>query len=393
MFCSKCGNQIEDNQKFCSKCGNQLTTITNNVPKADCENKLPEKKNGKSKTIIALTCCVLAIIIVVSSAMFFKDKESGEEKKETETTIATATEDKVEYIEYYSNVDDWTGKYGLSDLEEFTYNVDGIYKEVATEHLGVISAVEYDCNNDGINELITISLLPTNDGKLYLSPSIITNVNEIKTVNTLDYSSDKLISECPVLDAGNVDVYEGSFISTRVFISNGKLCILHGMYSFAELGRGENFDSIYIYNLSISGIELYRHYYLYEEEIVSDFRNCIIGETITGLSYKFNMNYDTSIAYSVIENYRNEWKKIVNKAISEMRNDAAPFNYDNHFATEREIGENIYTQVLVNSQIYTDEYFQNNELLLDSWFYCEDGDNYVAKSIDDYTKIREKISN
>lgn len=44
MFCSKCGNQIENNQKFCSNCGNQLTTIINNAPQVDCENNLSEKK-------------------------------------------------------------------------------------------------------------------------------------------------------------------------------------------------------------------------------------------------------------------------------------------------------------------------------------------------------------
>lgn len=354
-----------------------------------------QKKNGKSKKIIALICCVLAVIIAVPSAMHFKNKESEEDKKETETTLMSTTEDKVEYIDYYSNVGAWIGKYGFADLKEFTYSVDGVYKEVATDHLGVISAVEYDCNSDGINELITISLVPVGDGKLCLLPSIVTNKNEIKIYDSLEISSNNLISECPVLDAGNVDGYKGSFISSRAFIADGKLCILHGMYSYGEIGRGENFDSIYVYNLSTTGIELFRHYYLYEEETVKDIRNCRIGETVKNISYELKMNYDINTPnwYSLNQQESNQWVEIVENAILEMRNDASTFNFDKHFATEQEIGERAYTQVLVNSQIYQDEYFENGELVLDTWIYCEDGSNYIAESIEDHTKIREKISN
>ena len=28
MYCNKCGNQIEQNQKFCSKCGNVIENQT-----------------------------------------------------------------------------------------------------------------------------------------------------------------------------------------------------------------------------------------------------------------------------------------------------------------------------------------------------------------------------
>lgn len=393
-ICSSCKFEQNDDVKFCSNCGNS-------------EFVAPKKK--KPKFLVILSAIIVVIALVCGIFFFFNDKkEEGNNitTKQNEANVSvnvTTTEYEIttskKEIDFYSNTSDWTGEYGFSDLNKFTYYIDGIYQKIPTEHLGVVSAIEYDCNNDGKNELITISLVPTDDGKLYLLPSIVTNENEIRTGNILTYSNNKVVSECPVFDAGNVDGYKGSFISTRAFISDGKLCILHGMYSTAEIGRGENFDSIYIYDLSSTEIKLYRHYYLYEEEITSNIRSCSIGETITGLSYKLDMNYDINTDDWLSLNTREikQWKDTVKQAIGDMRKDASTYGFDKHFATDDEFSayydtSSACTMVLCNSNVFTDDYFDNNELLFDSWIYCEDGSKYIVETVEDSTNIREKIS-
>ncbi len=400
MFCGKCGAEIKSNQKFCSKCG---TAVSNNIIETNIGTKSDTNKPNRSskkvkKIIVVIVCVVLAIAIAITGKTFLHNKDNENSNDEVNNTTTNSfeetTEETIKYLDFYENSLDWCGEYGFSAMKNFTYNVNGIYQNVSDDNLGILSAVEYDCDNDGNNELITLSLLPTNDKKLFLSPSIVTNKNEIKKYELLDYSSDKLASRCPVFDIGNIESQWSSFISTRAFISDNKLCILHGMSSVAEVGRGESFDSIYIYNLSTTGVDLYRHYYLYEEEKVENYRNCSVGESTQGWNYFLDMDYDynnTPNWLSVNQTELKQWKELVKTAVTEMREDASEYNFDKHFTTREELDQALGSLLIINPNIFKDDYFVGNELMLDVYFECEKG-NYTADTITDYTKIRGKIS-
>ncbi len=72
MFCSKCGNQINQGEKFCSKCGNAVlqkqvqysVTKLNSTPVVQSITKQPISK--KSKILIAGISVLLVIIIIAS---------------------------------------------------------------------------------------------------------------------------------------------------------------------------------------------------------------------------------------------------------------------------------------------------------------------------------------
>ncbi len=297
-------------------------------------------------------------------------------------------------VDYYANTDKWAGEYGFSDLAQFTYYSNNILQSVSEEHLGVISAFEYDCDNDSHNELITLSLLPTNDGKLYLSPAMFTNKNNIEKTNALKYTMNKLKSDVPVLEIGSIgDVWDG-YVTVRAFVDGNKLCVLYGMYSSAKIGRGEMYDNIYVYEISATGLNLYRHYYCYEEEVTADIRSCSVGETVTNKTHVLNMNYDigTPNWLSLNEQEKEQWKSMVKQAVSEMRSDASGFGFDNYLASESDLKEE-GSNYITSSKIYGDEDFLADDLILDALFYCESGTgSYLAEELTDYTNIRTKIN-
>lgn len=57
MFCTKCGNKVNDNMKFCTMCGAPLAR-----PKQRVENQIPRtSKKGKIFSIIGLAASIYAI--------------------------------------------------------------------------------------------------------------------------------------------------------------------------------------------------------------------------------------------------------------------------------------------------------------------------------------------
>ena len=39
MYCTKCGNKIDDNANFCPRCGEKITRENNNTPQQDMPSK------------------------------------------------------------------------------------------------------------------------------------------------------------------------------------------------------------------------------------------------------------------------------------------------------------------------------------------------------------------
>lgn len=394
MFCEKCGTQIRENCAFCPNCGSKLNNTSS--PLNPIVEKPKKKKGGK---IAVIVCTIVLVVAIILGALWILSKKNNDRNNNdasntsTETSQGISNEETIEHIDYYANTDKWAGEYGFSDLAQFTYYSKNVLQSVSEEHLGVISAFEYDCDNDSHNELITLSLLPTNDGKLYLSPAMFTNKNDIKKTNTLTYSTNKLKSDVPILEIGSIDTVWDGYVTTRAFVDGNKLCVLYGMYSSAEIGRGEMYDNIYIYEITSAGLILYRHYYCYEEEIVKYVRSCSVGETVTNKTRVLNMNYDIATPdwLSLNEQEKEQWKGMVKQAVFEMRSDASSFEFDNYLASDADLQE--WSNYIISSKIYGDEDFGADALILDTWFNCKSGTGiYLAEELNDYTDIRTKIT-
>ena len=56
MYCTKCGNKIDDNANFCPRCGEKITRENNNTPQQDMPSKdkniSQEKIDLNKKSII-----------------------------------------------------------------------------------------------------------------------------------------------------------------------------------------------------------------------------------------------------------------------------------------------------------------------------------------------------
>lgn len=69
MFCTKCGNKVENDATFCSNCGN---VISQSEPIEKQTNIAPKKLRNKMALIVSV--CVVALILVVSVVMVIAKK-------------------------------------------------------------------------------------------------------------------------------------------------------------------------------------------------------------------------------------------------------------------------------------------------------------------------------
>lgn len=60
MFCSKCGNEIEDGEKFCSKCGAKINTY--NIQKCNEKQKVINNKKWLKILIIGTVIMVIGLL-------------------------------------------------------------------------------------------------------------------------------------------------------------------------------------------------------------------------------------------------------------------------------------------------------------------------------------------
>ena len=74
MFCSNCGQQIEEGSIFCGNCGNRITMTTQNVNVVNVS-----KRNSKLIRIIAV--CVILVIGFIIGIILWQNK--GTQKKDS----------------------------------------------------------------------------------------------------------------------------------------------------------------------------------------------------------------------------------------------------------------------------------------------------------------------
>lgn len=101
MFCSKCGNQINQDEKFCSSCGNIIGAYEHIQPKNEIPKPTAIKKTISKKVIIpvAVIASILVIGLIALVSFFGASAPEREMKKALETndyyTIMTAYENLV----------------------------------------------------------------------------------------------------------------------------------------------------------------------------------------------------------------------------------------------------------------------------------------------------------
>ena len=104
MFCSKCGNKLNEGDVFCSKCGNSITKKADEagafsvIQNADRKATEGAKKRGKTICIVIglLAVIVVGIVLrpfilnlIIGSDSSENDKKSDTDKKITNTASST----------------------------------------------------------------------------------------------------------------------------------------------------------------------------------------------------------------------------------------------------------------------------------------------------------------
>lgn len=109
MFCNKCGNEINDNNKFCDKCGTPLADDVAAYSKCDAGQKTEtfenannmiavDKKKKKRKKILIILGIIIAVIIIIiywistHSLLSVDDVKNGRLIGHSEKTIGEALE-------------------------------------------------------------------------------------------------------------------------------------------------------------------------------------------------------------------------------------------------------------------------------------------------------------
>ena len=102
MFCTNCGNQIDDNAVFCTKCGKKQDQTEATVMPDD-EGATPKKSGGKYVAILLVVFLIIPIIVIVCVGTV---NISGYNKPQAQV-IPTGQEytKKKEILEWYSSLD------------------------------------------------------------------------------------------------------------------------------------------------------------------------------------------------------------------------------------------------------------------------------------------------
>ncbi len=238
MYCSNCGNRVEENQKFCSVCGTEVVRINNEIiteqttsKQSDCINNseqtrgsvTKQEKNKKIGIIIAIVCLSIGIIWGIIDGINNMNKQTDKNEK---TSVASANENLIadpEITTISANIEESSNdlndnisqdraveKYG----SEFLYKAGSQYPYART-FLGDMQYQEfyYQFNDNNQVERINVYYYILVDGvKEQLNPGINNN-----SAYTLKYDSNNRIIECTDKNI-NMDN-----ITTFVYDSDGKV--------------------------------------------------------------------------------------------------------------------------------------------------------------------------
>lgn len=78
-FCSRCGNQLEDEMQFCNKCGEKVEKSSNQYVESNSEKYLKEllRMKERNKNILIT---IITIVLVIGFIAFIANKTSNDVK-------------------------------------------------------------------------------------------------------------------------------------------------------------------------------------------------------------------------------------------------------------------------------------------------------------------------
>lgn len=113
MYCSKCGKEVNNEDKFCGKCGKPIkNTKDTNIDTEIIQNNNLNKQVIKLKlwhiVVVVLLCCVL----LVSVFLIFNNKNNSEKLPTANDSVVQNKKNIVEIGTYYRYTSDREGEYG-----------------------------------------------------------------------------------------------------------------------------------------------------------------------------------------------------------------------------------------------------------------------------------------
>ena len=133
MFCSKCGNEINDDDIFCHTCGQQVTkTIESTTASYNVSDKKPIKEKNESNIWSFITTISLIVLIIIYGSAFIDGFMDGM------SPDATSIENS-----YYSDTSDYTT---LSQEEKNTQICEQVVSDYYATHTYSENDV-FDCDN------------------------------------------------------------------------------------------------------------------------------------------------------------------------------------------------------------------------------------------------------
>lgn len=150
MFCTKCGEKIEEDNLFCTKCGTKVGEETNDKQ----EHQVKNFKNKKTRNIllIILVVILITVVLIFVGSKVSENKVEETEKEKVEENVKNSTID-----EHYFNV--------LEDKEKIKYEIENeeiaeltiseiLSKSELSQYLtGKIDYCLLDIDNDKDNEM------------------------------------------------------------------------------------------------------------------------------------------------------------------------------------------------------------------------------------------------
>lgn len=157
MFCERCGNKMEDDEKFCSNCGYQVRQeqITQQINEEKNEKPINIKNisskavNGKLKTLIGISVIIIIAVLIVLKVFMKNDSKEIIQKLQQDTNMYE-TEEGYEFV--YDDL--WTLKY--TEENEFVkieepYILDCFSTIISMGYLGNDGTFSYDLDTGDIN--------------------------------------------------------------------------------------------------------------------------------------------------------------------------------------------------------------------------------------------------
>ncbi len=298
MFCSKCGNQINQGEKFCSGCGNPIAIIEEEQPKIEIPKSSVTKKPINKKVLISIAVIVSILVIGLIALVAYL----GATAPQREMKKALESNNPYIVLETFDNLMA-DGEYGLA--HEMIVD----YINEATDNLNNTFTLSVDVitDDDEIYEKI-MQFLYDNYGNMFVS------VTENGTFN----------EKSGLCDFYNIDPfyeYEDSYSIVKALdklysMVASKYYYYEGIYEYYKLDVPDEDKDYFYYSNALYGFQHvleedinYEDAMAKVDEVYNDYINSLITEAD---NYIANGDYSAAI-------------ELINNAIEEL-NEEFPDN-------------------------------------------------------------------